>query len=164
LALSAQDAKALLGDLPRIEAARDALVAARIPETLVPRALSLSDILVPESKRSPVSFVGWGGARWSHPFGWVAPLVEEMAARGAEAELDAAVEAYLDGFSEHGSTSELSALFGPAEILATVQQHEELMDLLLAGDLADQEAGAPEAFRLLDEIFGSGASRPRRRH
>jgi hypothetical protein len=163
LSLSAEDAESLLKGMPRVSRAREVLVAARIPETLVPGALALSDILVPDSRRAPVAFAGWGGARWTHPFSWIGPLVEEMAARGADGELTEAVDAYLDCFAEYGDPAEMSALFSPAEVLSTVQRHENVMDLLLASELDDQAAGAPEAFRLLSEIFGTSDSR-RHRH
>jgi hypothetical protein len=164
LSLTAEDARALLKGLPRVERAAETLMASTVPQTLVPSALSLSDILVPSSKRAPVAFLGWGAARWTHPFSWVAPLIQEASLRSDEAELSSAVEAYLDAFVGHGSPDELAALFGPAESLATLQQHQDLMELLLAAEPADQAAGAPEAFRLLREIFGEPDPRPRRRH
>ncbi|MGO1318620.1 MAG: hypothetical protein ACTII7_10345 [Galactobacter sp.] len=164
LSLTRADAGQLLKAVPRAAESGVRLQSAKIPETLVPSALSLSDVLVPRSKRSPVAFLGWGMARWSHPFSWVAPLFKELSVRSTESDLAAAVEAYLDGFSSYGNVEQLANLFGPAESLAALQQHQNLMDLLLAADPEDQAAGAPQAFTLLRDALELPAKSLKRRH
>lgn len=152
LALPDADAEVLEKGLPRLDDAAAALTSVSIPETLVPGTLGPSEILLPSSRRAPVTFLGWGAARWSHPFGWVAIAVEQAAEHGG-ADLSESVETYLRAFSDWGSPEELGELLPAAGLLATVQRHEAVMDLLLGAEAEDQVAGAPEAFRLLERML-----------
>ncbi|WP_291279922.1 hypothetical protein [Galactobacter sp.] len=164
LALMGADAQQLMKRVPQASESGARLASAGIPETLVPSALSLSDVLIPRSRRSPVAFLGWGMARWSHPFSWVAPLFNELSVRSTEVELAAAMEAYVAGFASYGNADQLAGLFGPAESLAALQQHQDLMDLLLAAEPEDQVAAAPQAFMLLRDALRMPTQAPKRRH
>lgn len=158
LHLAPEYADALLSRLEDVQAAADALVASGIPATLQQGELRAEQVLIPSSRRAPVMFIGWGEARWAHPFELIGSAVMRACSRfGVEPDAEPVrgmVDAYLARFSAHGSPDELRELLAPALMLSHAQRHEALMDLARAAEPEDRQVLAPRILEQLALTFG----------
>jgi len=155
LHVGAADADLLARGLGAVESAAAALEAAGLPLTLQQGSLLPSQIVAPSASRAPTMFIGWGEARWSHPFGLIGEAVQRMCevygVEPTQEPVRSMVRAYLAPFEACAGAggADLVDLIGPASLVAAAQRHEALMELLDDADPADQEAASPEVMRLL---------------
>lgn len=153
LHISARDADLLLQGMDTVKQAAALLQASPVPATLQQGTLAPEQVLVPSSHRAPVMFVGWGSARWAHPFELVGTAVDQLCTayqcEPGDEPVRAIVSAYLEPFTRFAPQEALEDLLAPALLLSHAQRHETLMDLLLAADPEDQVAAGPEVMALL---------------
>lgn len=159
LHVSAHDADLLLQGMDTVKAAAGLLDEVALPATLQQGALAPEQVLVPSSHRAPVMFVGWGAARWAHPFELVGTAVEQLCTsyqcEPGDEPVRSIVNAYLAPFTRFAPQSQLHDLLAPALLLSHAQRHEALMELLLAAEPEDQAAAAPEVMALLAEALAA---------
>ncbi|RKW70311.1 hypothetical protein DWQ67_07340 [Galactobacter caseinivorans] len=159
LHVSPRDADLLLQGMGTVRRAAEVLAASPLPPTLQQGALAPEQVLVPSSHRAPIMFVGWGAARWAHPFELVGTAVEQLCTsyqcEPSDEPVRTIVSAYLAPFTRFAPQSQLEDLLAPALLLSHAQRHEALMDLLLAAEPEDQAAAAPEVMALLAEALAA---------
>lgn len=158
LHLRPEDAEALFQRMPQVSHAAQLLADSGVPASIQQGELRPEQVLLASSRRVPVMFVGWGEARWAHPFELVGSAVGRLCVR-LEAEPDTEpvrgiVDAYLARFDAYGSVDELRELLVPALMLSHAQRHEALLELITAAEPADRLAAAPQVFDHLAQTFG----------
>lgn len=166
LHISGADADLLSNGLAVVEEAATILAAVEIPMTLQQGTLNPSQVLVPASTRAPLMFIGWGAARWSHPFGLIGPAVQELCSMHAcepnQEPVRSMVAAYLEPFTHLAPAAELEEMLAPAALLAYAQRYQASMDLLMGADREEQAAAAPEVMRLLGTALATPERSSRR--